>query len=134
MSALLWYIERQSDRTGIDIQLVLGQLPSHLPTEIETASYRIVQEALTNIARHAEAAHVRVELGLRDSTVDLLIKDDGMGFDVRAARERASSGESMGLLGMQERAELAGGQLSIEFYPGEWYHGSGTNASRGCEN
>ena len=119
VSALLWYIERQRERTGIDIQLVLDPLPSHLPPDIETASFRIVQEALTNITRHAKATQVRVALGLRNGNIELVIKDNGVGFDVRAARERASSGESMGLLGMQERAELAGGRLSIESAQGQ---------------
>jgi signal transduction histidine kinase len=127
VSALRWYIQRQSKRIGVDIQLALDPhetLPSRLPPDIETASFRIVQEALTNIARHAEASQVTVELRLRDGFLELAIKDDGVGFDVRAARERASMGGSMGLLGMQERAELVRGHLAIESTTGRGTRGT----------
>ncbi|MDQ6692824.1 MAG: PAS domain-containing sensor histidine kinase [Chloroflexota bacterium] len=113
VSALLWYAERQSERTGTDIQVVVNPLPTRLPPDIETACFRIVQEALTNVARHSDARQVRVELSLRDDTLEAAIHDDGAGFDVGAARKRASGGASMGLLGMSERAELVGGHLTI---------------------
>ena len=71
--------------------------------EVEIGCYRVVQEALNNIARHAKAHNVRVEVALREGELRLLIRDDGVGFDVKAARERASHGASMGLLTMSER-------------------------------
>lgn len=117
VSALLWYAERQSERTGTDIQVVMDPLPSRLPQDIETACFRIVQEALTNVARHSQAKHVRIELCRRGNDLEVTIRDDGSGFDVKAARAKASGGGSMGLLGMQERAELVGGRLSIESAP-----------------
>jgi signal transduction histidine kinase len=82
------------------------------PVEIETACFRIVQEALSNVARHARARHVEVMLTAQDVTLEVTVRDDGVGFDV----ERGRTG--MGLVGMGERAELAGGRLDIESVPG----------------
>lgn len=119
VSALLWYAERHSERTGTDIQVVMDPLPSRLPQEIETTCFRIVQEALTNVARHSQAQHVRIELCRLGSDLELTVRDDGWGFDVKAARARASRGDSMGLLSMQERAELVRGRLTIDSAPGQ---------------
>jgi signal transduction histidine kinase len=89
-----------------------------LSPSLETTIFRIVQIALTNVARHAQAQHVRVSLRLRAAGAELLIHDDGAGFDVAAALERAARGATLGLLSMQERARLAAGQLEIESAPG----------------
>jgi signal transduction histidine kinase len=85
-----------------------------LPPEIETTCFRVVQEALTNIVRHANAKHVRVELRKIQPELELIIQDDGVGFDVRAVMERAAGDLSLGLLGMQERVQLVGGRFHIE--------------------
>ena len=84
------------------------------PATVETTAFRVAQEALTNVIRHAHA-HV-VSLKLRESagSLQLIVRDDGRGFDVPAARERSAHGGSQGLLGMQERVALAGGDLEIE--------------------
>jgi len=82
--------------------------------KVETACFRLVQEALTNAARHAQAQNVQIRLRAGPHSVEVLVHDDGTGFDVAAARERAAAGASLGLLGMQERVSLAGGQLEIE--------------------
>lgn len=119
VSALLWYSERQSERTGTDIRVAVDPLSSRLPQEIETTCFRIVQEALTNVARHSQARHVRIELCRRGNGLELTVRDDGSGFDVSAALARSSSGGSMGLLGMQERAELVGGRLTVESAPAQ---------------
>ena len=81
-------------------------------TEIETASFRIVQEALSNVARHANARHVNVALTAQGVALELTARDDGVGFDV----ERVRTG--LGLVGMAERADFAGGRLDIESAPG----------------
>jgi signal transduction histidine kinase len=87
-----------------------------------TAAFRVVQEALTNIARHAAASRVTVELRRRDGELTVRVSDDGRSFDPDAARARSIKGGSMGLLGMQERVNLAGGWLRIDSAPGRGTH------------
>ncbi len=79
-----------------------------------TAAFRVTQEALTNVAHHAAASQVTVELCRKDGELTVCIRDDGRAFDLQAARSRAIKGGSMGLIGMQERVNLAGGWLRIE--------------------
>ncbi|MCB2039422.1 MAG: ATP-binding protein, partial [Rhodoferax sp.] len=104
------------------VQMAL-QAPSRLrrlPPDLETAVFRIVQEALTNVVRHAQARHVHVAIRLESpDQLQVQIRDDGVGFDVAAMRRRASEGNSIGVLGMQERATLVGGQLTITSAPGQ---------------
>jgi signal transduction histidine kinase len=115
VAALRGYLQRQAQRTGIDLSLEVGPgLEQRLPPPIETACFRLVQEALTNVARHSGARRVRVGLSARERAVEIAVRDDGKGFDVRAARTRAAAGESLGLLSMEERVALAGGRLEIE--------------------
>lgn len=110
--ALEQYIETFSEQYGIPVEFeTVGLTPEdRLPPEVETALYRIVQEALTNVIRHAQATRVDVLLERRDDRVVAIIEDDGMGFDAEAAKQ---SGR-LGLFGMQERAEMLGGRLTIE--------------------
>jgi len=100
----------QSD-TRVDFHSALGE--TRLPTEAETTLYRVVQEGLTNIAKHADAQHVSVSLARRAACVAVVIEDDGAGFD-----QRTSSGDGIGLLGMRERLALLDGRLEIESRPG----------------
>ncbi len=86
-------------------------LPRRLPTPIETALYRIVQEAMTNAARHSRATVISVLVSQRNGSVQAIVEDNGVGFDVEAVRRRQSS---VGIFGMNERAELLGGTLDIE--------------------
>lgn len=111
--ALEWYVERQAQRVGFVGHCVADPPDLRADPTVETVCFRVVQEALTNIARHAQATEVWVDLRRREQTLFLLIRDDGVGFDVPAARERVIHGASFGLLGMQERVELAGGQFEI---------------------
>jgi signal transduction histidine kinase len=83
------------------------------PSEFETTFFRITQEALTNVIRHAKAKHVWINFRPNKLAVKLEIRDDGVGFDVDAAQSRASMGGSLGLLGMHERVRLCGGSLKI---------------------
>jgi signal transduction histidine kinase len=101
-----------SETTGIQLDFQSALPPERLPPETETALYRIVQEALTNIVKHARASRVSVLLARRPSSVTLVIEDDGVGFEVAAARP-----EALGLLGMRERVSLLGGRLTIESTP-----------------
>jgi two-component system, NarL family, sensor histidine kinase DevS len=95
----------------VDFHSALGEM--RLPSEIETTLYRVVQESLTNIVKHANAHNVSVSVARRESTVAAVIEDDGAGFDQRAIRE-----EGVGLLGMRERLSFVDGRLEIESRPG----------------
>lgn len=117
LAALRWYLDRQSQRSDISVSFVCGAFESALPPTLETVCFRIVQEALTNITKHAKAKHVTVQLNQHDERLHLNIRDDGIGFDVQAARKRAARGSSLGLLGMEERAALVGGQIRIISMP-----------------
>jgi PAS domain S-box-containing protein len=113
-AALANYVQDWSTRVGIAVQLHTSGLSDHrLASEVETTLYRIAQEALTNVAKHAQARSVEVLLERRADHVLLAIEDDGVGFD---AAERDTGG--FGLLGMQERAALVGASLEIESTPG----------------
>ncbi|GEM_PF-628439 len=116
-ATLQWYVERQGEWADWDIE-VRSQLDgARLPLDLETACFRVAQEALHNIVRHAQAQHVTIDLWQDQQTLHMRIRDDGIGFDVRAAQERAARGSSGGLLGMRERVALAGGSLMIDSTP-----------------
>lgn len=116
-AALRWYVDRQAQRSGLAIHFTTEGLESRLSPVLETTCFRLTQEALTNVLRHAHARHVWVE-GRHDyNEVYLCIRDDGVGFDVRAVRERASQGKSLGILGMEERVRLVGGHLTLTSAP-----------------
>jgi signal transduction histidine kinase len=102
---------------AIDFQLV-GLEGVRLSSSIETSLYRIVQEALTNVAQHASAHHVSLVLEGRDRSVVLIVEDDGQGFDVERLMRGPANKRWLGLHGMRERAELLGGTLTIESAPG----------------
>jgi signal transduction histidine kinase/HAMP domain-containing protein len=99
---------------GIDVQIVVGGARRRLKPELELALFRIVQEAITNIAKHAEARHVNLALEFKDSTVVVRVEDDGKGFDVQSVRNSEDRTRGLGLLGMAERATLVGGSFQIE--------------------
>jgi signal transduction histidine kinase len=98
---------REQSELRIDFEAQLGS--ERLPTEVETALYRVVQEALTNIVKHAAARHVSILLARKDRAVVAVIEDDGSGFDPHRTR-----GDALGLSGMRERMVLVGGRLRIE--------------------
>ena len=103
-----------SDRTGIRAAVAATLGESRLPAETETVIYRLVQEALTNVVKHAAASEVGIVLTRRDGGVSAVVEDDGQGFaesDVRS--------DALGLLGMRERLALLGGTLAIESTPGQ---------------
>jgi PAS domain S-box-containing protein len=117
-AALRWLVSRQAERAGLVAHFVVQSSGVELPTELATACYRVAQEALTNVVRHARARRVWLELQEGEEEVRLVIRDDGVGFDPKEARQRAARGESLGLLGIQERVELLGGRVTIESEPG----------------
>jgi signal transduction histidine kinase len=115
-AALRWYVDRFARAAGLEAHLALQPIP-RFDSDVETACFRIVQETLTNAARHAQARHFWVALEMRGRTLELRMRDDGIGFDVPAARARARGGGSMGLLGMEERVTLLGGTLRVRSQP-----------------
>jgi len=108
IAALERLVETWTEQTRIGVQLE-AHLSGRLQPEIETALYRIVQEALTNIVKHARASRVSIVLSERERAVTVVIEDDGIGFAPRSARE-----DGLGLVGMRERVALVGGRLEIE--------------------
>jgi len=117
--ALKWLAEQSASRSGFEVKFHHERTLERLSSDIETACFRIVQEALTNIGRHTQAQHVDISLRREAGHMVLLVADDGCGFDPAAMRERAATGASLGVLGMQERATLVGGQLDIRSTPGQ---------------
>lgn len=117
--ALACYAEQWSRRSGVPADFVsAGGDGRRLPREAETALYRVAQEALTNVLRHAGADGVTVVLEQTPDQVTLVVEDDGRGFDAEESPDGAGARRRMGLLGMRERVELAGGTLGIESAPG----------------
>lgn len=115
--ALKWYLKKQGERAGWETEYFPALGENHLPPEVEITCFRIVQEALTNVARYAEATHVQVSLTKQGDRLILDVEDNGKGFNVQQAKTRAKTGVSIGLLGMEERARLVGGELTITSSP-----------------
>jgi PAS domain S-box-containing protein len=115
VTALRWYVDRYAKRTGIAANMVteLRDQNERFSRELETACFRIAQEALTNIVRHARASAVTVRLKKEKELLILSVRDDGVGFDPEALHKRAPRAATLGLLGMQERAHAAGGSVEI---------------------
>jgi signal transduction histidine kinase len=113
--ALAMQMERYTYQTGVQVRFDHRGVSRRFPSTIETAAYRIVQEGLTNVARHAHTKEATVRVWAEGSTLGIQIDDKGCGFDVPSA---LATHASSGLSGMQEEAELIGGQLTIESTPG----------------
>jgi len=114
-TALCWYVDRYTKRTGlrVDVAIELPDPNQRFSCDIETACFRLAQETLTNIVRHAQADHVLLQL-VKDGDVLLLsVRDDGVGFDPKSLRKRAPRAATLGLISMQERAHAAGGAIEI---------------------
>ncbi|MDO8673823.1 MAG: sensor histidine kinase [Dehalococcoidia bacterium] len=116
-SALRWYANLASEQGGFAIQVDTSRCDRRLPPHLETILFRIAQEALTNVVRHAGAKSLEIKLSC-DSDVILEVMDDGRGFDVQAKLDQSEGREAVGLLGMRERALLAGGMLDLISRPG----------------
>ena len=110
-------VERLADtfreRSGLAVDLEAGLGGTRLPAAAETTLYRVIQEALANIVKHADATHVSILLQRKGRSVLAVVEDDGAGFDPAFSRE-----DALGLAGMRERVALAGGRLQVESTPG----------------
>lgn len=116
---LRWYLKRYASRTTISAELTVLGSEQRLSSVIETALYRVLQEALTNVARHAGATTVYLQLRYDGRTVTAQVEDDGDGFVVNDSLSPNLDARGMGLLGMRERVTLLGGTFQIESAPGK---------------
>ena len=114
-----WYADRLAKQTGLTIHLTTPPSGAELPAEVKIACFRVAQEAMTNVSRHARAKQMWIKLFQSEEEVRLDIRDDGIGFDLAVARQRAMRGRSIGILGMRERVELIGGLFIMESAPGK---------------
>ena len=117
IAAVRSYAEHHLTPRGVEVKVVVSGMAKRLPPRIEITLFRIVQEAINNIANHAAAQHMRLVLEFHDSFVRVTVHDDGCGFDAAAVFDSEDHGRGLGLLGMQERATLAGGAFQIESQP-----------------
>jgi len=114
-AAIEWQAQDLADRTGIDCELCLSDEDIVLDRDLATAIFRIFQETLTNIARHAEATRVCIELEDRASELVLIVRDNGKGI----VESQLFDSKSLGLIGMQERARAWGGEVTFQGVPGQ---------------
>lgn len=112
-AALRRFAREQHERYGIAVT-VLAEVPERLSRQVETVLYRVAQEALTNVVRHARATEASIVVTVSRGSVQLVVEDDGVGFDPAAL----APAERIGLIGMRERLELLGGSLRLESAPG----------------
>lgn len=111
--ALRWHAEEHLGNRGVNVELISCSLSRRLPDYVEVALFRIGQEAMNNVARHARASRARIELLVEGPVVKLTVADDGVGFDPQGALRRSSKEGGVGLAGMQERVSMMGGTLEI---------------------
>jgi PAS domain S-box-containing protein len=114
-STLRWLAKQHEERTGMATQ-VMGEL-CDVPGDLAIACFRAVQEALTNVIRHARAQHVWIELSQTDVALELEVRDDGVGFDVEKTLDQAPRCGHLGLLGMKERVQILGGDIEVDSEP-----------------
>ena len=112
--ALLWYFERYTSQTDVRVDFNHDGLKGRFGPEVETAAFRIVQEALTNVARHAGVDEVKVRMRPQKGGLVLEVSDAGVGFEENTTVTRGASG----LVGMKERAALLGGEMLVHSTPG----------------
>jgi signal transduction histidine kinase len=117
-AAIQWFAERHLKTAGIAVRCELGELTERLPPETETALFRAVQEAISNVARHAQAESVLIQGSAENGCITIEIEDDGVGFEPRDVGSTPGSLRGVGLLGMRERMEILGGSMQVDSEPG----------------
>lgn len=119
VDALEWALEQQGKAAGWVTELDADPAYEGLPSDLETACFRIAQEAMTNAARHARATKVKLQLRVRGDELEVSVIDDGAGFDLERYRSPEERRKHFGLVSMTERASLVGGRLDIATAPGQ---------------
>jgi len=119
VAALRSHLDRQASIGALTPHFDAAQAPRAIAAEVETACFRVAQEAITNVLRHARARNVWLRLFTADGRLALSVRDDGQGFDLDAARRRGVAGASLGLVGMEQRVALAGGSLELRSSAGQ---------------
>jgi len=114
VAALRWYVKARADRPGLAVSTRFDVAGERLPAHVETALYRVGQEALANAVNHSGANRVELGLEIRPGYAALTVFDNGTGFDLACAR-----GRGLGLLSMRERVALLGGKFNIVTEPGQ---------------
>jgi signal transduction histidine kinase len=114
-ATLHWLAEQHQQRTGV-VTEVIGHL-SDVGGDLAIACFRVAQEALTNVLKHSRAQHVWIEVSQSERALQLVIRDDGIGFDVVRTVEGATARGHLGLLGMRERVQILGGSLEVDSKP-----------------
>ena len=118
-AALRWYAAKLEERSPLKVTVDITGPEQPIADAAKIATFRIVQEALNNVIRHAEARHSKIALDFADEGVHVTVSDDGSGFDLdRLHRNRSSARPPLGLAGMQERAALLGGAVTVHSSPG----------------
>jgi signal transduction histidine kinase len=118
VAAIRWYADTRLASNGIEVELSFSHFHWRLPSELETTLFRVIQETINNIAKHASARRVRIQLQVDGARVIAEIEDDGVGFDSQAFLNVPGDMRGIGLLGMQERVALVGGTLALDSRPG----------------
>jgi len=118
VSTLREYAQQFAERTGIAVEVAAADWETRLQPEMEVTVFRIVQEALTNVAKHASAGRVRIGLNRTATTLEVSVRDDGAGFDIEEAMKKQRR-KSLGLFGMEERCRLSDGRFEIDARPGQ---------------
>lgn len=116
--AIRWFAESRLEPLGVKVDLRVSGPKRRLKPEVETALFRIVQEAINNIAKHAAASQATIQLGFEDGHVIGVVEDDGQGFDLDEGLHSEDQSRRLGVLGMRERAALFGGTLNLYSRPG----------------
>jgi len=118
-AAVQWLAEEHLSQAGIQTQVDFQGAERRLPVHVETNLFRIVQEAVNNIARHSRATCAWIRMVWEPTAITITVEDNGRGFDVAEGHRDPKQAEGLGLLSMRERAELVGGTLTIESVPGQ---------------
>ena len=118
-AALRSHLDRQARVAGLHAHFEAEDAPHDLAPDAETACFRVAQEAINNVLRHARARNLWVRLFTAGGRLAISVRDDGRGFDLDSVRARAANGASLGLVGMEERMALAGGSFELRSSPGQ---------------
>ena len=118
-AALRSHLDRQARVAGLVAHFEADDAPHEVAPETETACFRVAQEAINNVLRHAQARNLWLRLFTAGGRLAISVRDDGRGFDLESVRQRAADGTSLGLVGMEERMALAGGSFELRSAPGQ---------------